>query len=81
MSLLRVRLWTVCGAPLSRQTTSQHNCTNEAMLRELADGIDIPARREDNQNAMGRGACWLGLQVFCGGIEIENIPLNASSDA
>lgn len=44
----------------------EHNLLNEAMLRELADGIDIVGQRGDIKLIVLDSAC----KVFCGGIEV-----------
>jgi cyclohexa-1,5-dienecarbonyl-CoA hydratase len=44
----------------------EHNLLNEAMLRELADGISFVAEREDVKLIVLDSAC----KVFCGGIDV-----------
>jgi len=44
----------------------EHNLLNEAMLRELAEGIEYIGSREDIKIILLDSAC----KVFCGGIEI-----------
>jgi cyclohexa-1,5-dienecarbonyl-CoA hydratase len=44
----------------------EHNLLNEAMLRELAEGIEYSGSREDIKIIVLDSAC----KVFCGGIEI-----------
>jgi cyclohexa-1,5-dienecarbonyl-CoA hydratase len=44
----------------------EHNLLNEAILRELADGIDIMGQREEIKLILIDSAC----KVFCGGIEL-----------
>lgn len=44
----------------------EHNLLNEAMLRELAEGIEYVGSREDIKIILLDSAC----KVFCGGIEI-----------
>src|SRR5215470_15765105 len=44
----------------------EHNLLNEAMLRELADGIAFAGEREDIKLVVIESAC----KVFCGGIDI-----------
>ena len=44
----------------------EHNLLNEAMLRELAEGIEYSGSREDIKIILLDSAC----KVFCGGIEI-----------
>jgi enoyl-CoA hydratase/carnithine racemase len=44
----------------------EHNLLNEAMLRELAEGIEYSGSREDIKMILLDSAC----KVFCGGIEI-----------
>src|SRR5215470_10594315 len=44
----------------------EHNLLNEAMLRELSDGIDIVGQRGDIKLILLESAC----KVFCGGIEV-----------
>jgi cyclohexa-1,5-dienecarbonyl-CoA hydratase len=43
-----------------------HNLLNEAMLREMAEGIEYAGSREDVKIILLDSAC----KVFCGGIEI-----------
>src|SRR6266446_5687799 len=53
---------------VARMTLSRpdHNLLNEAMLRELAEGIEYAGSREDVKIILLDSAC----KVFCGGIEI-----------
>ena len=53
---------------VARMTLSrpEHNLLNEAMLRELAEGIDYAGSREDIKIILLDSAC----KVFCGGIEV-----------
>jgi cyclohexa-1,5-dienecarbonyl-CoA hydratase len=53
---------------VARMTLSrpEHNLLNEAMLRELADGIEIVGQRGDIKLILLDSAC----KVFCGGIEV-----------
>jgi len=44
----------------------EHNLLNEAMLRELADGITLVAERDDVKLIVLDSSC----KVFCGGIDI-----------
>jgi cyclohexa-1,5-dienecarbonyl-CoA hydratase len=44
----------------------EHNLLNEAMLRELADGISFAGERDDVKLILLDSAC----KVFCGGIDI-----------
>ena len=44
----------------------EHNLLNEAMLRELAEGIEYSGSREDVKIILLASAC----KVFCGGIEL-----------
>lgn len=44
----------------------EHNLLNEAMLRELADGISLSGERDDVKVILIESAC----KVFCGGIDI-----------
>jgi cyclohexa-1,5-dienecarbonyl-CoA hydratase len=44
----------------------EHNLLNEAMLRELADGISFAGERDDAKLVVLDSAC----KVFCGGIEV-----------
>jgi len=44
----------------------EHNLLNEAMLRELADGITFAGEREDVKMILLDSAC----KVFCGGIDL-----------
>ena len=44
----------------------EHNLLNEAMLRELAEGIEHVGSREDIKIILLDSAC----KVFCGGIEV-----------
>src|SRR5499427_821571 len=44
----------------------EHNLLNEAMLRELAEGIEYSGSREDVKVILLDSAC----KVFCGGIEV-----------
>jgi len=53
---------------VARMTLSrpEHNLLNEAMLRELAEGIESVGSREDIKIILLDSAC----KVFCGGIEV-----------
>ena len=53
---------------VARMTLSrpEHNLLNEAVLRELAEGIDYVGSREDIKIILLDSAC----KVFCGGIEV-----------
>ena len=53
---------------VARMTLSrpEHNLLNEAMLRELAEGIEHVGSREDVKIIVLDSAC----KVFCGGIEV-----------
>lgn len=44
----------------------EHNLLNEAMLREIAEGIDFAGQRDDIKLIVLDSAC----KVFCGGIEV-----------
>src|SRR6202521_3607852 len=44
----------------------EHNLLNEAMLRELADGVSVAGDREDVKLIVLDSAC----KVFCGGIDL-----------
>ncbi len=44
----------------------EHNLLNEAMLRELSDGVSVAGDREDVKLIVLDSAC----KVFCGGIDI-----------
>ena len=44
----------------------EHNLLNEAMLRELADGVSVAGDREDVKLIVLHSAC----KVFCGGIDV-----------
>src|SRR5437879_12547397 len=44
----------------------EHNLLNEAMLREMADGIGYAGERDDIELIVFDSAC----QVFCGGIAV-----------
>jgi cyclohexa-1,5-dienecarbonyl-CoA hydratase len=61
---VKVRL----DAGVARMTLSrpEHNLLNEAMLRELAEGIEHVGSREDIKIILLDSAC----KVFCGGIEV-----------
>jgi cyclohexa-1,5-dienecarbonyl-CoA hydratase len=61
---IRVRL----DGSVARMTLNRpdHNLLNEAMLRELADGIAFAGEREDIKLIVIDSAC----KVFCGGIDI-----------
>jgi enoyl-CoA hydratase/carnithine racemase len=61
---VRVRL----EGGIARMTLSRpdHNLLNEAMLRELAEGIEHAGSRDDIKIIVLDSAC----KVFCGGIEI-----------
>ncbi|HET8966906.1 MAG TPA: enoyl-CoA hydratase-related protein, partial [Candidatus Acidoferrum sp.] len=53
---------------VARMTLSrpEHNLLNEAMLRELAEGIEHVGSRDDIKIILLESAC----KVFCGGIEV-----------
>ena len=53
---------------VARMTLSRpdHNLLNEAMLRELADGISFAGERDDVKLVILDSAC----KVFCGGIDV-----------
>src|SRR5215468_2017761 len=53
---------------VARMTLSrpEHNLLNEAMLRELAEGIEHVGSREEIKIILLDSAC----KVFCGGIEV-----------
>src|SRR5258707_5530101 len=55
-------------AGVARMTLSrpEHNLLNEAMLREMADGITYAGERDDVKLIVLDSAC----KVFCGGIDI-----------
>ena len=55
-------------AGVARMTLNrpEHNLLNEAMLREMADGISHVAEREDVKLIVLDSSC----KVFCGGIDI-----------
>src|SRR5215467_8139219 len=61
---VRVRL----EGPVAHMTLArpEHNLLNEAMLRELAEGIEYSGAREDVKIILLDSAC----KVFCGGIEL-----------
>jgi len=58
-------------AGVARMTLSrpEHNLLNEAMLRELAEGIEYVGSREDIKIILLDSAC----KVFCGGIEVGGV--------
>src|ERR1700751_3617192 len=53
---------------VARMTMSrpEHNLLNEAMLREMADGISYAGERDDVKLIVLDSAC----KVFCGGIDV-----------
>src|SRR5256885_9328388 len=55
-----------CDGGVARMTMSrpEHNLLNEAMLREMADGISYAGGRDDVKLIVFDSAC----KVFCGGI-------------
>ncbi|MBA0087492.1 MAG: enoyl-CoA hydratase/isomerase family protein [Acidobacteria bacterium Pan2503] len=57
-----------CDGGVARMTLNrpEHNLLNEAMLREMADGIDYAGERGDIKLIVLDSAC----KVFCGGIDI-----------
>ena len=57
-----------CDGGVARMTLSrpEHNLLNEAMLREMADGITYAGEREDVKLIVLDSAC----KVFCGGIDV-----------
>src|ERR1700757_4878317 len=57
-----------CDGGVARMTLNrpEHNLLNEAMLRELADGISLVAERDDVKLIVLDSSC----KVFCGGIDI-----------
>src|SRR2546430_17022788 len=63
-----------CDGGVARMTMSrpEHNLLNEAMLREMADGISYAGGRDDVKLIVLDSAC----KVFCGGILVggDNFP-------
>jgi cyclohexa-1,5-dienecarbonyl-CoA hydratase len=57
-----------CHAGVARMTMSrpEHNLLNEAMLREMADGISYAGERDEVKLIVLDSAC----KVFCGGIDV-----------
>jgi cyclohexa-1,5-dienecarbonyl-CoA hydratase len=57
-----------CDGGVARMTLNrpEHNLLNEAMLREMADGIDYAGERGDIKLIVLDSAC----KVFCGGIDV-----------
>ena len=57
-----------CDGGVARMTMSrpEHNLLNEAMLREMADGISYAGERNDIKLIVLDSAC----KVFCGGIDV-----------
>jgi enoyl-CoA hydratase/carnithine racemase len=57
-----------CESGVARMTLSrpEHNLLNEAMLREMADGINYVGERDDVKLIVLDSAC----KVFCGGIDV-----------
>ncbi|HEX8881905.1 MAG TPA: enoyl-CoA hydratase/isomerase family protein [Candidatus Acidoferrum sp.] len=57
-----------CGGGVARMTLNrpEHNLLNEAMLREMADGINYAGERDDIKLIVLDSAC----KVFCGGIDV-----------
>src|SRR2546430_8544588 len=58
-----------CDGGVARMTMSrpEHNLLNEAMLREMADGISYAGGRDDVKLIVLDSAC----KVFCGGIYVR----------
>ena len=54
------------GAAWMTLNRPEHNLLNEAMLREIADGIEYLGERGDVKLVLLESAC----KVFCGGIEV-----------
>src|SRR5579884_3147860 len=61
-----VKVQTEDGVARMTLNRPEHNLLNEAMLRELADGIEIVGQREEIKLILIDSAC----KVFCGGIEL-----------
>ena len=57
-----------CDGGVARMTLSrpEHNLLNEAMLREMADGISYAGERDEIKLIVLDSAC----KVFCGGIDV-----------
>src|ERR1700730_18633950 len=55
--------WNLAWLTMSRP---EHNLLNEAMLRELSDGVSVAGDREDVKLIVLDSAC----KVFCGGIDL-----------
>jgi len=57
-----------CDGGVARMTLNrpEHNLLNEAMLREMADGISYAGEREDTKLIVLDSDC----KVFCGGIDV-----------
>ncbi len=57
-----------CDGGIARMTLNrpEHNLLNEAMLREMADGINYAGERDDIKLIVLDSAC----KVFCGGIDV-----------
>ena len=57
-----------CDGGVARMTLArpEHNLLNEAMLREMADGINYAGERDDVKLIVLDSAC----KVFCGGIDV-----------
>src|SRR5215510_11635142 len=58
-----------CDGGVARMTMSrpEHNLLNEAMLREMADGIGYAGERDDVKLIVLNSAC----KVFCEGIDVS----------
>ena len=58
----------LCDGGVARMTLNrpEHNLLNEAMLREMAEGIDYAGERGDIKLIVLDSAC----KVFCGGIDV-----------
>ena len=61
-----VKVRTEGGAAWITLNRPEHNLLNEAMLREIADGIEYLGDRADIKLVLLESAC----KVFCGGIEV-----------
>ena len=61
-----VKMRVDAGAARLTLNRPEHNLLNEAMLREMADGIAYAGDREDVKLILIESAC----RVFCGGIDI-----------
>ena len=60
-----------CDGGVARMTLSrpEHNLLNEAMLREMADGIGFAGERDDIKLIVLDSAC----KVFCGGNHVRAV--------